>query len=219
MAKLTNVEAQLKAIGCNFRYLGRPEIRELEHIIMPGEEISQCVNGQYEGGTALLCATNHRLLLIDKKPLYLTIEDIRYNMIAEVGYSHRLLDATIRIFTTSKSLNFTTMSRARLRKILNIVQHEVTHVRNKQSLDLRVNQQAAAIVPVPLGAPQASFQDMAQQQMQPVSPIVDNFNGFRRHVSLKIAHYVGPRAVAFSQLPPTLSMYKIPFSRRRPTTA
>jgi hypothetical protein len=129
MVTLHFVEEQLKRVGCNFRFWGRPEIRELANILMPDEIIAGCTNGRYEGGFALLCVTNHRLLLIDRKPMFLTLEDIRFDMIAEIDFSARLLDSTIRILTTNRTLAFTGWNQTRLRKILNYTQERVMEIR------------------------------------------------------------------------------------------
>jgi hypothetical protein len=123
------VEEQLKRIGCNFKFFGRPEIRELAKVLMPDEIIAGCTNGRYEGGFALLCVTNLRLLLVDRKPMFLTLEDIRFDMIAEIDYSARLLDSTLRVMTPNRTLMFKAWSSARLRTILNYTQQRVMEIR------------------------------------------------------------------------------------------
>lgn len=129
MVSLHQVEEQLKKIGCNFRFWGRPEVRELQHILIEGETIAQAINGRYEGGFALLCVTDHRLLLIDKKPMFLTLEDIRFDMISEIDYSSRLLDGTITIMTPNRKLVFTGWNQGRLRILLNYVQQRISDIR------------------------------------------------------------------------------------------
>jgi hypothetical protein len=129
MVTLSYVEDQLKRVGCNFRFWGRPEIRELTKILMPDEIIAGATNGRYEGGFALLCVTSHRLLLVDRKPLFLTLEDIRFDMIAEIDYSARLLDSTIRIMTPNRTLSFTAYNQHRVRNILNYTQQRVMEIR------------------------------------------------------------------------------------------
>src|ERR1700712_3773588 len=69
MVSHKNVEEQLKRVGCNFALWGRSEIHELSNVLMPDEIIAQATNGSYEGGFALLCVTQYRVLLIDKKPM------------------------------------------------------------------------------------------------------------------------------------------------------
>lgn len=125
------VEEQLKRIGCNFKFWGRPEIRELANILIPDEIISGCTNGRYEGGSALLCVTNFRVLLVDRKPMFLTLEDIRFDMISELDFSARLMDSTIRIITPNRTLRFTSWNNPRLRNILTYTQQRVMDIRQQ----------------------------------------------------------------------------------------
>lgn len=129
MISLSYVEDQLRAVGCNYRFFGRPEIRELRNILVPEEVIAQAVNGRYEGGYAMLVVTNHRLLLIDKKPMFLTLEDIRFDMISEIDFSAQLLSGTIRIQTPNRKLVFTGWNQGRLRNVLNYTQQRITDLR------------------------------------------------------------------------------------------
>ena len=129
MVSIKYVENQLKRVGCNFRFWGRPEIRELANILLPDEIIAGCTNGRYEGGFALLCVTNMRMLLVDRKPMFLTLEDIRFDMIAEIDFSARLIDSTLRVITPNRTLIFTAWSNQRLRKILNYTQQRVMEIR------------------------------------------------------------------------------------------
>lgn len=129
MVSLHQVEEQLKRVGCNFKMWGRAEIRELSNVLMPEEIIAQAANGTYEGGFAMLVVTNYRVLLVDRKPMLLTIEDIRYDMMAEVDYHNRLLGATVRIFTPMRNLVFNSWSNTRLRKCVNYIQQRVMEIR------------------------------------------------------------------------------------------
>jgi hypothetical protein len=141
MADLKALEDRLKEIGCNFRFWGRAEIKELANVLLPKEVVEHCINGQYEGGFALLVATDQRVLLIDKKPMYLTLEDIRFDMIAEVDFNHRLMNASIFICTPSKSLRFVAYNNARLRKLFHFVQQRVMEIRQHYQHAAEVQQQ------------------------------------------------------------------------------
>jgi len=132
MVTKKSVEDQLKKLDFNLFGWGRSEARELHHVILPDEEIYECVNGIYEGGFALLVATNVRVLLLDKKPLnYLSVEDIRFDMISEIDYGHRLIGARINISTGSKNLQFTSFNQPRLRKLITHVQHCMAEMKKK----------------------------------------------------------------------------------------
>jgi hypothetical protein len=131
MVPLHKVEEQLVRIGCNFRVWGRPEIRELRNILTQDEVIAGCTNGRYSGGGALLVVTNHRLLLVDRKPLFLTVEDIRFDMITEIDFNARLLNSTAYVITPTRKLVFSSWNQHRLRTILNYTQQQVMEIRQR----------------------------------------------------------------------------------------
>lgn len=133
MISFTNLEKQLKRIDFHYHGWGRTEVRELCNVLMFDEEIEECVNGYYEAGFALLVATKNRVLLVDKKPLnYLTVEDMRFDMINEFDYHHRLIGAQIRISAGAKTLHFTSLNKVRLRRLLNYVQTRMTQIKKEQ---------------------------------------------------------------------------------------
>lgn len=133
MVTRQEIERQLKAIGAVFTWWGKSEARELERIIEPGETIKHCMNGRYEGGFAMLCVTDQRVVLVDKKPLYLSLEDVRYDMISEVGFDGRLVDSTITIFSISKQLRFTSFHGQKLRNATTYLQRRVMEMRQQPS--------------------------------------------------------------------------------------
>lgn len=159
MVHWSKVEEQLECIGCNFKFWGRSEARELCHVLLDDETVKHCVNGQYPNGFAMLCATDHRVLLIDKKPMnFVNIEDIRFEMISEFDFSRRMINARVTIYTSMKSLTFTSWNIHRLRALLNYVQQRVIEIRQYQYLAQQFQQQAMdmfqRIPPTPQQQPQ-----------------------------------------------------------------
>jgi hypothetical protein len=126
------VKQQLHKIGFKTQFFGKPELDELPKILIPGEQIQHIQNGRYGGGYATLCATNHRLLLIDKKFFYLNVEDIRYDMIAEVDFGQQLIGATIHIRSFSKDLKFQSFKKPELREFTGFIQRRVMELRGQQ---------------------------------------------------------------------------------------
>jgi hypothetical protein len=123
------VDMQLRSIGCNFKTWGSSEVRELKNILVPYEQITECLNGHYENGFAMLCSTNLRIILIDRKPMYLTLEDVRYDMISEIDYGYNLMNASVSIFTPTKILLFSSWNQNRLRKLATSAQQRVMEIR------------------------------------------------------------------------------------------
>ena len=135
MISRANLDTQLKQIHFNIHGWGRSEAKELCNVLMPSEEIDECVNGFYEAGFALLVATKDRLLLLDKKPLnYLVVEDLRFDMINEFDYSHRIVGAQVRVSTGMKTLHFTSWNQVRLRRLLSYVQYRMTEIKKLQQI-------------------------------------------------------------------------------------
>lgn len=132
MVHVDEVSKQLKDLGVSFRFWCRAEIKELPKILFENEKIKHLVIGRYEGGFALLCATDHRVLLIDKKPFYLTLEDIRYDMISDVQYNYRLIDASVRLGTLHKTITVIGYNHNKLRLFTNYIQEQVLHHRQQQ---------------------------------------------------------------------------------------
>jgi hypothetical protein len=174
MVSMKSVEEQLKHIKFNHLAWGRAEVRELPKILMEGEEIYECVNGIYEGGFALLVATDLRVLLVDKKPLnFLTVENLRFDMISEIDYSHRLFGARISISAGSKNLKFNSYNQPRLRKLITHVQHCMAESKKQQSdhqedqvqhLE-KINQQLQAYL-----LAQHQYQEKIHEQLQQSLP-------------------------------------------------
>lgn len=133
MVHISIIEARLAKLGFQATRWFKPEIRELQHILMDDEQLVGCVQGRYFGGFALLVATDHRLLLVDKKIPYLSVEDIRYDMISEIDYSVQVFDATINIYTVNKQHRFSSWKhKHHLRKVTSFAQQRVMELRQYQ---------------------------------------------------------------------------------------
>jgi hypothetical protein len=147
MVSVASVKLQLTKAGYKFSYWTRAEVKELCDVLMPGEIITQATNGYYENGFALLVATDNRLLLIDRKPMFLSLDTISYGMIQEVTLDYRLLNSSVHIFTSNKVLVFKSRSPIRLRAMVSYIQQSVNAARqyggggNKPYLNIDQNGQ------------------------------------------------------------------------------
>ncbi len=119
------IDQQLKSLGLEFKRVGRSEVRELARILIPGELIEHAANGVYAGGFALIVATNLRLLIVDKKPFRLNIEDMRYQLMNEVNFKSSILDAQIIIQIAAKEVTFRSWRQSRLRDISSYIEERV----------------------------------------------------------------------------------------------
>jgi hypothetical protein len=213
MVSQEEVENQLSRIGCNFRLWGRSELGELKHILMASETIAHCVNGHYEGGFGLLCATDHRVLLVDKKPMgYLNIGDIRFETISEFDYHNNLFSAAAHICTPTKTITFTSWNQNRLRALLSYVQQRVIDIRQyyymAHQFQAMATQQFQQQQSQPLQSPATYVPNMAQASTVPADlsqpqPLTDaagalgaftytKLRHFRHHHSKRLGRYAVP---------------------------
>ena len=134
MVDRETVQNQLDKIGFGSSRINRAELRELENILLPDEIIYECVNGYYEGGVALLVATDIRVLLIDKKPMgFLNVDDLRFDMISDIDYNHRIFGAQIVINCGMRNLVFKSYNQPRLRKTIGHIQQRMSELKREQN--------------------------------------------------------------------------------------
>ena len=134
MHSYESVLSQLNSLGIRHGRVFQGEVKALARLLLPDEQIEQFMTGRYDAGPAILVATNRRLLLVDKKPFNLTIEDIPYDMVSEVEYSMQAFNATIAVHSISKTINMMSFRQTLLRRFAGFVQARVMHIRaNTQS--------------------------------------------------------------------------------------
>jgi hypothetical protein len=206
MVTLQEVEKQLDAIGANNRYWGRAEVVELQHILVPGEKITACLNGRYQGGFATFVVTDQRLLLVDKKLFYLTVEDMRYDMISEVDFGAQLLSGTLKVCTPTKTLTFTSFKPRVLRQVSSYIQEHVMRVRHQYGLQLDTPQTAQPAAPP--AAPITPAAPVAAASVAPVASVTQPLNGLYTAA-------LGNQAVNSAEAAPIVDPLPIP-QRRNP---
>lgn len=163
MRDLKDVERELISVGSYIRFVGRPALRELPKILVDGEKIKHCLNIRYEGGVALLCVTNFRVLLIDKKPFFLMLEDIRYEMIMEVDYGYQMFSGQVKMIMPNKKLTFRAFKKDQLRNMTSYVQSRMLSSRQQHDTH-------HAVVTNSVPAPNNFIPEFAGQSQ----PIVDD---------------------------------------------
>lgn len=166
MVHISVLQSQLTKLGIRLSRWFYPELRELQHIMMDSEKIIAAAPGRYFNGFALLVATNLRLLLIDKRTFFMTIEDTRYDMISEVDFSSRFYDLTVHIFTLNKQHNFTSVRyKNQLRDLCQYVQQRIWELRQVQE-----KIESGQAVPAPALAVASAAAAPAPAQPQPAAP-------------------------------------------------
>ncbi len=138
MVSQKSVDQQMKRLGKSFTFFGRAEVKELPSILFPNEIILSCLMGFYGGGTAMMLATNRRLLIVDKKLWFLSLEELRYDMITDVEFRVRIFQAETVIRSIGKELTFSTWNTPALRKLTQHVQEKLMELREMMMQPQRI---------------------------------------------------------------------------------
>ena len=88
----------------------QPEARYLPQVIHPDEHIGGAVFGRCSLGLAMLVATDKRIIFLDKKPMFVTEDEINYDGVNGVTYGSAGLGATVTLHTRVKDYKLRTRS-------------------------------------------------------------------------------------------------------------
>jgi len=81
------VKQELRAVGVSKYGILKAEARYLPQLIQQGEHIHAAVYGRTDKGSAMLVATDRRVIFLDKKPLMTMSDEIAYELVGGVGIS------------------------------------------------------------------------------------------------------------------------------------
>lgn len=82
---LTRIKEELIKAGVTRYGLAKAESKELPKIIHENEHIGGVVYGQIGGGSsAMLVATDHRIIFVDHKPLFMTTDELTYDVVSGI---------------------------------------------------------------------------------------------------------------------------------------
>ncbi len=163
--KTLNTSSRSKTKYCisKFSIFSQRQLAEIPKLILPDEEVLSVISGFYTAGSAILCITSKRILLIDKKFIRLNFEDIRFESISEVNYSHQMFIANLKFYYTGRVLDFKTWYKNELRESAQYVQDKMFESREamKRSPKLQANDEAIIVEP----EPQPELSDNSDQHL------------------------------------------------------
>lgn len=134
------IRRKLLSLGANAYDLWLPETRELPFVIHPDEKITGIVYGRYLDnekvvGRGALVATDHRVILFDRKPLYLRSDEIEYRVISAVSYNQGLVPSYVTLHTRLGDFHLRTFNRRCAHKFVEAIEAACFAERLKLSED------------------------------------------------------------------------------------
>jgi hypothetical protein len=113
--ELTDMKKEIRKLGADRFDLMLPETHALLDIVHDDEAIVGIVYGVYQqnnaehtSGRGVLVATDRRVLLIDKKPIFLKCDELSYNVVSGISYSKAGIAGTITIHSRTGDISIRT---------------------------------------------------------------------------------------------------------------
>lgn len=125
------IDTDLRDLGAVAYDLRLPETHTLPMIIHPHERIAGIVYGRYkkeEGkvvGRGALVATDRRVLLLDKKPLFVRCDEISYGVISAITYSKVWITGTIVLHTRMGDISIRTFNQNCAHKFVEAIEANI----------------------------------------------------------------------------------------------
>ena len=94
-AHVRRIRQELRQVGVTIYGLNKSESRYLPHIIHEDEHIGGIVYGQYGSSSAMLIATNKRVIFLDCKLMVTLSDELTYDAISGVEFDVHTLFATV----------------------------------------------------------------------------------------------------------------------------
>ena len=121
---------RLRRLGAVNSFFGRAEVNSLYKILRADELLEYAIFGWYESdrghkGYGLLAATNQRLLIFDKVFTQYFVEDIPYDMVAEVDHGHGPLNGCLNVVARTQHFCFKSIKNTRLNKMSRLLEQKI----------------------------------------------------------------------------------------------
>jgi hypothetical protein len=113
------IEQELRNVGAVKINMLLPETHELPNVIHPEEHILGIVYGRYKKGKVgtvptvgrgALIATDHRILFLDKKPLFVRCDEIAYEIVSGISYAKVAIAGTVALRTREGEVHIRTFN-------------------------------------------------------------------------------------------------------------
>lgn len=116
------VRQELKEAGISLFAELQPESSYLPRVIHPQEHIQGAVFGRSQVGLVMLVATDRRIIFLDKKPLFVTEDEINYDEVSGVSQGSTILGTTVILHTRLGDYTIRTRNQTSARRFVNFIE-------------------------------------------------------------------------------------------------
>jgi hypothetical protein len=106
------IRQELMATGVTKAALMKPQLRRLHQSIHPDEHIQAIAYSSYGSGTAVLVATDRRVMYLDRRPFNYVFDEFTYDIVSGVAMRQSGLYITLTLHTPINNFTIRTTNRA-----------------------------------------------------------------------------------------------------------
>ncbi|MEK7594319.1 MAG: PH domain-containing protein [Patescibacteria group bacterium] len=125
------IKRELRNVGAVKFNMWLPETHELPRIVHQDEHITGVVYGRYSKGMGVgvasvgrgaLIATDHRILFLDKKPLFVRWDEIAYEIVSGITYARVAIAGTVVLRTREGDVHIRTFNHNSARRFVEAIE-------------------------------------------------------------------------------------------------
>ncbi len=118
----SRVMDDLRHVGISRIGLSRMNARYLPTIIRASEHIMGAADGYCDSSYVMLIATDQRVIYLSKKPFFIHQDDISYDVISGVSFSHAGLGSTVTLHTRIRDYTIHTLNRGAVATFIHFIE-------------------------------------------------------------------------------------------------
>lgn len=118
------VKRELREAGLGKIELWSPECRYLLRIIHLNEHIKGAVYGLKDGDLVLMVATDRRIIVLNKKPLFVDEDELGFEIVSGVSFTHAGPGSTVILHTRNRDYALRTLNGRAVRKFVDYIELE-----------------------------------------------------------------------------------------------
>jgi hypothetical protein len=138
--KIADFKKDLQALGADQFDLMLPETYALLGIIQANENISGVVykkyvlnNSEHSSGRGLLVATDRRIILVNKKPMFQKNDELSYSVVSGVNYSKAGIAGTVTVHSRTGDMSIRTYNSECANTFVKAIEEQCFNKPNLQS--------------------------------------------------------------------------------------
>jgi hypothetical protein len=130
-SQVAMIEKRLKELGADAYDMKLPETRTLPLVLQPAEQIIGVVYGRYQlendmsVGRGVLLATDKRIMLLDKKPMFVRNDDIAYETVNGITYTRVNFGSTITLHAREGDITIRTFNQKCARSFVRAIEQDI----------------------------------------------------------------------------------------------